>query len=60
MIRLREEMIRAMNLCSTVLGSQNLKSRARQGIQLSTGNGVVPTKSEDFFDGFYLLRNGYF
>ena len=46
--------------CSTAVDTQSFKTLASQGVQLSTHNGVVPTKSGGISDGFYLFGRSYF
>jgi hypothetical protein len=43
----------------TAVDIRKWKSLASKGIQLSTENGVVPTKSEGNVNGFYFLRKWY-
>ncbi len=45
---------------SIVVDTQKAKIRVSKGVQLSSQNGVVPTKSGGRLDGFYCVGKRYF
>ena len=58
--KLETSMKSDIDSCSTAVDTQSFKTLASQGVQLSTHNGVVPTKSGGISDGFYLFGRSYF